>query len=112
MKIIVIKNQSDIDIILENGSYAFSWVADGVRKIECYQDKITEKLENEDSLNEMLEKSKCYFLEEMDFDTDIFYIVEKVIDWMIPGIYNNEFETIELKNQNLEDLINEFLKLK
>jgi hypothetical protein len=113
MKVLVIKNGSDLDIITESGSYAFSWTVDGVRKLDCYQDRISEKLDSDDNLNELLEASKCYGLEDMDIDTDIETIIVNAVDWLNP-ITTSPYECRieELKDREPEDLINEFLKLK
>lgn len=48
MKALVIKNLSDIDIILEDGSYAFSWAGNDFRTLQCFQNRITEKLDSID----------------------------------------------------------------
>jgi hypothetical protein len=112
MKVLVIKNGTDIDIICEDGSYAFSWVADGVRRLDCYQERISEKLDSDDGLNELLETSKCYALKDLNIDTTIKFVLKPALNWLVPGENNIEARIEELKDRKLEDLINEFLEFK
>jgi len=95
MKVLVIKDGTDIDIICDDGSYAFSWVVDGVRKLDCYQERISEKLNpDDDSLNEFLDNNKCYGLEDMDANIDSVYVLEKALDWLLmPGYTGVEART-------------------
>lgn len=113
MKVLVIKNGSDIDIITAEGGYAFSWVVDGIRKLDCYQERISEKLNPDDGLNEFLDGNKCYGLKDMDANIDSVYVLEKALDQLLmPGYTGVEARTEELGDRELEDLINEFLKIK
>lgn len=107
MKVLVIKNLSDIDIILEDGSYAFSWAENDSRTLQCFQNRITEKL---DSIDEF-EKGKSNSID-LDYDTIIDFVKE-AIDWLTCNSVQDAVVTIvELKDRKLEDLINEFLQLK
>jgi len=114
MKALVIKDGLDIDIILEDGSYAFSWVVDGIRKTDCYQTRIENKLEDGDSLDELLEGSKCYYLNELESDTTISFVMKQAIDWLTTNSCENVEAVIVTKTDedSIEDLINQFLKLK
>jgi hypothetical protein len=107
MKVLVIKNLSDIDIICEDGSYAFSWTGDGFRKVQCFRNRMTEKLE---SLDEFVGGESNVI--DMDYDTIIQYVIQQALNWLVPGENNIEAIIVELKDQKLEDLINEFLKFK
>ena len=106
----MVKEENDIDIVLQDGGYAFSWIADGVRKIECHQDRINYKLNDFDNF---LTFSKAYMLDYLDIDTTIEFIIKSALNWLIPNLDEDLKVTIvELKDQKLEDLINDFLKLK
>lgn len=108
MRALIIKNLSDIDIILEDGSHAFSWLGDERRKIQCYQSRITEKLNSIDEL----EKGKSNSID-LDYDTTIEFVVKEAIDWLTCNSVQDAVVTmVELKERKLEDIINEFLKLK
>lgn len=107
MEVLVIKDGTDIDIVLENGGYSFSWKINGLRKIECYQERINKILDLD-----FLAESKSYYAEFPD-DTVIDFIVKYAIDWHTSNEVKDAKITIMEKGlKETEDLINEFLNFK
>lgn len=110
MKVLVIKD--GIDIILEDGGYSFSWEIDRLRKIECYQERINERLDLINGFNEFLEESKSHYAE-FSSDTVTSFIVKYAIDCHTSCEVKDAKVTIVEKGlRETEDIINEFLNLK
>jgi hypothetical protein len=109
MKALIIKTKTDIDVIIEDGGYAFCYEADNKIKVDLYQAKIYSKVPEE---FESLYLDNNYY-KDFEINTPLELILQDILDWLVVDSQEWEKIIVESKsNEETYDLINEFLKLK
>ena len=110
-----IKGESNADLILEDGSYAFFWRIDGMVKCDLHQGRIERKLLPDDKINDVANEicDKQYFQEWSQF-TNENIILNEVIEWLWVGMSLSDFtvKTIDAKSCDIANEVNTFLNLK
>jgi len=108
-QVLILEEKDSFDIIIEDGGYAFMWYADGIWKCETYQGRITEKVTDDRTTDEIcLDNSYKTFFTEGEYDSALRV---DAIKWLIPGkIYETERVTID-EFTKTNDIINKFLNL-
>jgi hypothetical protein len=114
MKVLLISNGNDVDLIIEDGGYAFLWLGDGKIKVDLHQGRISRRIEDDEDVEVVAHEScdKTYF---MEFDGEIITdeMLDKVLNWLVVGKTISDFEITRMHvgDINTNDTINSFLNL-
>jgi len=109
MKVVLIKNSDTIDLIVEDGGYAFFWNGDGMIKVDLHQGRIESHLGEDDQIEDLLTSDKTYF-KEFAGDELTDEMLEDVLGWLVMGRTLDDFEITRVEDvPDTNKLINEFL---
>ena len=114
-KALLIKGETNADLILEDGSYAFFRLVEGMIKCNLHQGRIERKLLLNDEIGEVANEicDKMYFQEWNRFTPED-TMINEVIEWLWVGMNLSDFtvKTIDAKSCDITEEINSFLNLK
>jgi hypothetical protein len=114
-KALLIKGETDADLILDDGSYAFFWLVDGIVKCDLHQGRIERKLLVDDEIGEVANEKcdKMYFQEWNQFTLEN-TMLNEAIEWLCVGKSLSDFtvKTIDAKTCDFNEEVNTFLNLK
>jgi hypothetical protein len=114
MKVLVIKNGGDIDIIVEDGSYAFLYDTEESWLLNLYQGRIERAIADFDPSEDVAtSKTDKMYVKEYGLDSELPFMINEALNWLCVGETDFEIEYKTVKfNEDSFLLINEFLKLK
>jgi hypothetical protein len=109
-QVLILEDKDSFDIIIEDGGYAFMWFADGIWKCETYQGRITEKVTDDRTIDEIcLDNSYKTFFTEGEYDSALRV---DAIKWLILQAQNYQIERVQIDEfTKTNDIINKFLNL-
>jgi hypothetical protein len=113
MKVLVIKNDSDIDIVVEDGGYAFLYSTGEDWLLDLYQGRIDRVIAGDESSEDVAtSNSDKMYVKEYGLDSELPFMVQEALNWLCVGEteFEIEYKTIKFNDESFL-LINEFLKL-
>lgn len=113
-KALLIYNGNDADLIIEDGGYAFLYLADGVIHLDLYQGRIERKIGPDDKIEDIaMEHCDKTYWKAFDESSINNGMIDEAIQWLCTGMEFDDFDIIEVDATKVDynKTVNEFLNL-